>query len=86
MTSVSIENKLPLAKKIEQLSYNLTTLLSCLPELADIIPRDTLLWKLKLLKSVVAYANSRIHQLVNFSTQVFLISYIILFIDNFIIL
>ncbi|KAG5048783.1 hypothetical protein JHK85_009886 [Glycine max] len=29
-------------------------------ELADIIPRDTLLWKLKLLKSAVAYANSHI--------------------------
>ncbi|KAL5156063.1 Acyltransferase-like protein, chloroplastic [Glycine soja] len=61
MASVSIENKLPPAKKIEQLSYNLTALLPCLPELADIIPRDTLLWKLKLLKSAAAYANSRIH-------------------------
>ncbi|KAG4923945.1 hypothetical protein JHK82_049814 [Glycine max] len=29
--SVSIENKLPPAKKIGQLSYNLTTLLPCLP-------------------------------------------------------
>nr|XP_023871395.1 acyltransferase-like protein At1g54570, chloroplastic [Quercus suber] len=27
----------------------------------DIIPRDTLLWKLKLLKSAAAYANSRLH-------------------------
>ncbi|KHN04045.1 Acyltransferase-like protein, chloroplastic [Glycine soja] len=56
-----LHNKLPPAKKIEQLSYNLTALLPCLPELADIIPRDTLLWKLKLLKSAAAYANSRIH-------------------------
>ncbi|KAG5056150.1 hypothetical protein GLYMA_03G243700v4 [Glycine max] len=61
MASVNIDNKLPPAKKIEQLSYNLTALLPCLPELADIIPRDTLLWKLKLLKSAAAYANSRIH-------------------------
>lgn len=30
-------------------------------ELADIIPRDTLLWKLKLLKTGAAYANSRLH-------------------------
>uniref|UniRef100_A0A6M2EXX2 Acyltransferase n=1 Tax=Populus davidiana TaxID=266767 RepID=A0A6M2EXX2_9ROSI len=29
--------------------------------LADIIPKDTLLWKLKLLKSAAAYANSRLH-------------------------
>jgi hypothetical protein len=29
-------------------------------ELADIIPRDTLLWKLKLLKAGAAYANSRL--------------------------
>ena len=28
---------------------------------ADIIPKDTLLWKLKLLKSAAAYANSRLH-------------------------
>ncbi|KAL5190540.1 Acyltransferase-like protein, chloroplastic [Glycine soja] len=90
MASVSIENKLPPAKKIEQLSYNITALLPCLPELADIIPRDTLLWKLKLLKSVVAYANSHIIRVFT-SKQIsllkfFLISYIILFIDNFIIL
>ena len=29
--------------------------------LSDIIPKDTLLWKLKLLKSAAAYANSRLH-------------------------
>ncbi|KAF8401545.1 hypothetical protein HHK36_012487 [Tetracentron sinense] len=29
--------------------------------LADIIPKETLLWKLKLLKSAAAYANSRLH-------------------------
>ncbi|CAK9163386.1 unnamed protein product [Ilex paraguariensis] len=29
--------------------------------LADIIPKSTLLWKLKLLKSAAAYANSRLH-------------------------
>lgn len=40
-------------------------LTSCLfplsQELSDIIPRDTLLWKLKLLKAGAAYANSRLH-------------------------
>ncbi|KAG5049442.1 hypothetical protein JHK85_010545 [Glycine max] len=33
MTSISIENNLPPVKKIEQLSYNLTALLPCLPDL-----------------------------------------------------
>ncbi|XP_028770773.1 acyltransferase-like protein At1g54570, chloroplastic isoform X2 [Neltuma alba] len=61
MAAVSIENRLPPMKKIEQLSNNLTALLPCLPDLADIIPKDTLLWKLKLLKSAAAHANSRLH-------------------------
>ncbi|XP_027350283.1 acyltransferase-like protein At1g54570, chloroplastic isoform X2 [Abrus precatorius] len=61
MASVNIGNRLPLIKKIEQLSYNLTALLPCLPDMANIIPRDTLLWKVKLLKSAAAYANSRLH-------------------------
>lgn len=29
--------------------------------MSDIIPKDTLLWKLKLLRSAAAYANSRLH-------------------------
>ncbi|TKY61425.1 Acyltransferase protein [Spatholobus suberectus] len=61
MASVNVVNRLPPAKKIEQLSYNLTALLPCLPELGNIIPRDTLFWKLNLLKSGAAYANSRLH-------------------------
>ncbi|KOM52922.1 hypothetical protein LR48_Vigan09g158100 [Vigna angularis] len=61
MASVNIGNRLPPVQKLEQLAYNLTALLPCLPELANIIPRDTLLWKLKLLKSAAAYANSRLH-------------------------
>ncbi|KAL9320336.1 hypothetical protein ACSQ67_012175 [Phaseolus vulgaris] len=61
MASVNIGNRLPPVKKVEQLSHNLTALLPCLPELANVIPRDTLLWKLKLLKSAAAYANSRLH-------------------------
>lgn len=61
MASVKIGNNIPPTKKVEQLSYNLTALLPCLPELANIIPRDTLLWKLELLKSAASYANSRLH-------------------------
>ncbi|PQQ11439.1 acyltransferase-like protein [Prunus yedoensis var. nudiflora] len=52
---------LPPSLKLTQLSRNLTALLPCLSSLADIIPRATLLWKLKLLKSAAAYANSRLH-------------------------
>lgn len=29
--------------------------------MSDILPKDTLLWKLKLLKTGAAYANSRLH-------------------------
>lgn len=29
--------------------------------MADIIPKESLLWKLKLLKSAASYANSRLH-------------------------
>ncbi|KAK7258782.1 hypothetical protein RIF29_24369 [Crotalaria pallida] len=61
MASVNIGNSLPTTEKLEQLSNNLTALLPYLSELADIIPRDTLLWKLKLLKSAASYANSRLH-------------------------
>ncbi|XP_015968533.1 phytyl ester synthase 1, chloroplastic [Arachis duranensis] len=61
MASVSIENSLPPAKKLEQLSSNLTALLPCLPELANIMPKETLIWKLKLIKTAAAYANSRLH-------------------------
>ncbi|KAI5424192.1 phytyl ester synthase 1, chloroplastic [Lathyrus oleraceus] len=61
MASVNIGNGLPPTKIMEQLSNNLTSLLPCLPELADIIPKDTLLWKIKLLQSAAAYTNSRLH-------------------------
>lgn len=30
-------------------------------DLVDLIPKDTLIWKLKLLKSAASYANSRLH-------------------------
>ncbi|KAL6278737.1 hypothetical protein ACE6H2_022338 [Prunus campanulata] len=61
MAMVNIESRLPPSLKLTQLSRNLTALLPCLSSLADIIPRATLLWKLKLLKSAAAYANSRLH-------------------------
>ncbi|KAL5768342.1 hypothetical protein ACOSP7_014900 [Xanthoceras sorbifolium] len=61
MAMVNIDGRLPSRKKLEQMSGNLTALLPRLSGMADIIPKDTLLWKLKLLKSASAYANSRLH-------------------------
>ncbi|OIV95139.1 hypothetical protein TanjilG_21529 [Lupinus angustifolius] len=62
LASVNIGNNLPPAKRFEQLSYNLNTLLPSLHELENIIlPKDTLLWKLKLMKSAASYANARLH-------------------------
>ncbi|KAK8566077.1 hypothetical protein V6N13_021152 [Hibiscus sabdariffa] len=50
-----------LPQTIEDLSRNLATLSTYLPVLADILPRETLRWKLNLLKSGAAYANSCLH-------------------------
>uniref|UniRef100_R7W7I5 Acyltransferase-like protein n=1 Tax=Aegilops tauschii TaxID=37682 RepID=R7W7I5_AEGTA len=61
MAMVSIENNLSPPETLQKLSESLTSLLPLLSQLADIIPRDALLWKLKLLKSGAAYANSRLH-------------------------
>ncbi|GJN05270.1 hypothetical protein PR202_ga22885 [Eleusine coracana subsp. coracana] len=61
MASVSIENNLSPPETLQKLSDSLTSMLPLLSELADIIPRDTLLWKLRLLKTGAAYANSRLH-------------------------
>ncbi|KAK4435282.1 Acyltransferase-like protein, chloroplastic [Sesamum alatum] len=61
MATVDINNMLPPSKYFEQLAANLTSLLPRLSGLADIIPKETLLWKLKLLKTAAAYANSRLH-------------------------
>ncbi|TXG54917.1 hypothetical protein EZV62_020173 [Acer yangbiense] len=45
----------------EGLSQNLVSMLSYIPVLADILPKETLLWKLELLRSASAYANARLH-------------------------
>ncbi|KAI3468780.1 hypothetical protein Pfo_025443 [Paulownia fortunei] len=61
MATVDINTVLPPSQYFEQLAGNLTALLPRLSGLADIIPKETLLWKLKLLKAAAAYANSRLH-------------------------
>lgn len=61
MAMVNIDSMLPPGKIIQRLSENLTELLDHLSGLADIIPKETLLWKLKLLTSASSYSNSRLH-------------------------
>ncbi|XP_060218058.1 phytyl ester synthase 1, chloroplastic-like [Lycium barbarum] len=61
MAMVNIDSMLPPGQIIQRLSDNLTGLLAHLSGLADIIPKETLLWKLKLLRSASSYSNSRLH-------------------------
>ncbi|XP_050232842.1 phytyl ester synthase 2, chloroplastic-like [Mercurialis annua] len=51
----------PLQQIFGALSQDVTAMSSYLSVLSDILPRETLLWKLQLLKSASAYANSRLH-------------------------
>ncbi|TXG54919.1 hypothetical protein EZV62_020175 [Acer yangbiense] len=44
-----------------KLSQDLLTMSSYLSVVADILPKDTLLWKLEMLRLASAYANSRLH-------------------------
>ncbi|KAK3412926.1 hypothetical protein EUGRSUZ_I01584 [Eucalyptus grandis] len=57
----STEKGLPPQQTVEELSKDLLTMPSYVSVLADILPKETLLWKLQMLKSASAYANSRIH-------------------------
>ncbi|CAA7023760.1 unnamed protein product [Microthlaspi erraticum] len=62
MTTIGIDNQLPAGIKMKKLREKLTnSMLPLLSDLSEIIPRETLLWKLKLLRCGAAYANSRIH-------------------------
>ncbi|KAI9177731.1 hypothetical protein LWI28_018557 [Acer negundo] len=44
-----------------KLSHDLLTMSSYLSVVADILPKETLLWKLEMLRLASAYANSRLH-------------------------
>ncbi|KAL8556911.1 hypothetical protein ACS0TY_004403 [Phlomoides rotata] len=61
LAAVDVNREVPPTQYFEQLAGNLTALLPRLSGLADIIPKETMLWKLKLLKDGAAYANSRLH-------------------------
>ncbi|XP_076922202.1 phytyl ester synthase 1, chloroplastic-like [Bidens hawaiensis] len=57
----SVDDEYSYIPNLEKLSDNLVSLLPRLSGLSDIIPKATLSWKLKLLKSAAAYTNSRLH-------------------------
>ncbi|KAH9791710.1 AB hydrolase-1 domain-containing protein [Citrus sinensis] len=61
MAMDNVAKRLSLQPTIQDLSQDLVALSSYLPVLADILPKETLLWKIELLKAASAYANSRLH-------------------------
>ncbi|ERN16884.1 hypothetical protein AMTRI_Chr02g264470 [Amborella trichopoda] len=61
MAMVDVPEGLSPPEMVDQLSGSLVALLPCLSALSEIIPKGTLAWKLKLLKSASSYANSRLH-------------------------
>ncbi|KAJ6353940.1 hypothetical protein OIU76_002878 [Salix suchowensis] len=61
MAMANIEYKLPPRLQFQQLYHNLTSFLPSVSVLSDTIPKETLIWRLKLLQSAAAYANSRLH-------------------------
>ncbi|XP_062105362.1 phytyl ester synthase 2, chloroplastic-like [Humulus lupulus] len=60
MIKASFEKGLPL-QMVGQLTRGLDELSSYLPVLTDILPRETLIWKVQMLRSASAFANSRLH-------------------------
>ncbi|PON61237.1 Diacylglycerol acyltransferase [Parasponia andersonii] len=50
-----------LLQMVGELSRDLTAMSSYLPVLADILPREALVWKLQLLRAASEFANSRLH-------------------------
>ncbi|KAA8548271.1 hypothetical protein F0562_004468 [Nyssa sinensis] len=61
MVLATVEKGLPLQQTVGELSQGAIALSSYLSVLADVLPGETLLWKLQMLKSASAYANSRLH-------------------------
>lgn len=61
MAMANVNDELSPFEAAQELSKNLEALLPRLATLSDIIPRETVLWKLKVLRSAALYANSRLH-------------------------
>ncbi|KAF7011390.1 hypothetical protein CFC21_025704 [Triticum aestivum] len=61
MAMVSIQNDPSLQGALPMFSQTLSSMLTLTSEIGHIIEMDTVVWRLKLLKSGAAYANSRLH-------------------------
>ncbi|KAJ8771913.1 hypothetical protein K2173_027090 [Erythroxylum novogranatense] len=61
MTMENVMKGLPAEHIVGGIAQNIVAVPSYLSVLNDILPRETLLWKLQMIKSASAYANSRLH-------------------------
>ncbi|KAH7294097.1 hypothetical protein KP509_28G056300 [Ceratopteris richardii] len=61
MALATVDKKLPDVVRFQVLRENLLSMLPMLESLAEIIPKETLQWKIKLLKEAASYTNSRLH-------------------------
>nr|DAD30462.1 TPA_asm: hypothetical protein HUJ06_009313 [Nelumbo nucifera] len=61
MAMASVEKGVPLQQMVGELSETLAALLPSLHVLGDILPIESLLWKLEMLRSASSFANSRLH-------------------------
>ncbi|XP_026461091.1 acyltransferase-like protein At1g54570, chloroplastic [Papaver somniferum] len=61
MAMAVVEKGLPLQQAVGELSESVVAMLPSLSVLADILPRESLLWKLQMLRSASSFANSRLH-------------------------
>ncbi|KAK9108567.1 hypothetical protein Syun_024578 [Stephania yunnanensis] len=61
MMMASMEKELPLEEAVGDLLKNLASIFNSLPVLPDILPKESILWKLQMLKSASSHANSRLH-------------------------
>ncbi|XP_019183791.1 PREDICTED: acyltransferase-like protein At3g26840, chloroplastic isoform X2 [Ipomoea nil] len=61
MVLATLGKGLPLQQTVEELSQNAVALSSYVSVLADVLPVETLIWRLKMLKSAAAFVNSRLH-------------------------
>ncbi|KAF2301837.1 hypothetical protein GH714_029750 [Hevea brasiliensis] len=61
VTMDDVTEGVPLQQTVGEFSQHVAAIPSYLSVLGDVLPRETLLWKLQLLKSASAFANSRLH-------------------------
>nr|XP_017247514.1 PREDICTED: acyltransferase-like protein At1g54570, chloroplastic [Daucus carota subsp. sativus] len=61
LVMATLEKRLPLQQTIGEMSQGAISLSSYLSVMSDVLSDKTLLWKLKLLSSASAFANSRLH-------------------------